>query len=524
VDLSERVARGCIPKVLLLDFPLQVHEPRSAGGLVGGEEVTVAGVRPDRRASRPASARVAKPTRPASRCAAAMAGPAPKPSARVDQGGESKGHEPRAGEEAQAGQEGSRICQKVRAVLSCWRVSPQSQGGGVRLVAAQGDVLACGSGLHDGDSLGQRRVEVNAPLVTPPLPHEQCPEAPSRSSMAKSMALMLCAVLISRAVCVCVVAAAQQRRLERVHCGEGQDHPDPDHQQGTPNRHACRHACGPRASWAASPHASGVIPSMWTLRGGPCSRTRLVLAPCRSPGFGHKKRRPLFQRGPACQNTRRSGTQVCWPALRDLRLPLVIWLRGRCGHWGRWSRVRDAAAQPRFGDHRVCIQRVEHLHALDAGEDPCSVHQRLPATWNAAPVSASRSCAVAASSRSLDLGPAPGAQAVVQATEHTLLDQRQQPGQMLPEQAGVRSYGHGHASLSSIGVSGTCRRRTQAHRLCRTLRRMSVSTAMTRGSPAASARATRLCPCRTVEWLRPRTWPTWVAGSPASSRSRYMAI
>jgi hypothetical protein len=38
------------------------------------------------------------------------------------------------------------------------------------------------------------------------------------------------------------------------------------------------------------------------------------------------------------------------------------------------------------------------------------------------------------SSRSLDLGPAPVAQAVVQAAEHTLLDQRQQPGQMLLEQ------------------------------------------------------------------------------------------
>jgi hypothetical protein len=48
LDLSERVARGCMPRVLLLDFPLQVHELRSTGGLVGGEEVTVAGVRPDR--------------------------------------------------------------------------------------------------------------------------------------------------------------------------------------------------------------------------------------------------------------------------------------------------------------------------------------------------------------------------------------------------------------------------------------------------------------------------------------------
>jgi hypothetical protein len=37
-----------MPRVLLLDFPLQVHELRSTGGLVGGEEVTVAGVRPDR--------------------------------------------------------------------------------------------------------------------------------------------------------------------------------------------------------------------------------------------------------------------------------------------------------------------------------------------------------------------------------------------------------------------------------------------------------------------------------------------
>jgi hypothetical protein len=36
-----------MPKVLLLDVPLQAREPRSAGGLVGGEEVTVAGVRPD---------------------------------------------------------------------------------------------------------------------------------------------------------------------------------------------------------------------------------------------------------------------------------------------------------------------------------------------------------------------------------------------------------------------------------------------------------------------------------------------
>jgi hypothetical protein len=33
-------------------------------------------------------------------------------------------------------------------------------------------------------------------------------------------------------------------------------------------------------------------------------------------GIGHKKRRPLFQREPACQNTPRSGTQVCWRAPR----------------------------------------------------------------------------------------------------------------------------------------------------------------------------------------------------------------
>jgi hypothetical protein len=109
-----------------------------------------------------------------------MAGPAPKLSAWVDQGGESEGHEQRTGEEAQAGQEGSRICQKTWAVSSCWSVSPQSQAGGVRLVAAQGDALACGPGPHDDDSLGQRRVEVDAPLVTPPLPHEQCPEAPAQ--------------------------------------------------------------------------------------------------------------------------------------------------------------------------------------------------------------------------------------------------------------------------------------------------------------------------------------------------------
>jgi hypothetical protein len=106
---------------------------------------------------------VTKSTRPASRWAAAMAGPAPKPSARVDQGGEPDGHEQCIGEEAQAGQEGSRICQKAWAVSSCWGASPQSQAGGVRLVAAQGDVLACGPGPHDGDSLGQRRVEVDGP-------------------------------------------------------------------------------------------------------------------------------------------------------------------------------------------------------------------------------------------------------------------------------------------------------------------------------------------------------------------------
>jgi hypothetical protein len=47
---------------------------------------------------------------------------------------------------------------------------------------------------------------------------------------------------------------------------------------------------------------------------------------------------------------------------------------------------------------------VEMLHALGAGEDPCSVHQRLPAAWNAALVSVSRSCGVAVSSRSVDLG------------------------------------------------------------------------------------------------------------------------
>jgi hypothetical protein len=39
------------------------------------------------------------------------------------------------------------------------------------------------------------------------------------------------------------------------------------------------------------------------------------------------------------------------------------------------------------------------------------------------------------------------AQAVVQATEHTLLDQRQQPGQMVPERPSVRSYGRGRAAL-----------------------------------------------------------------------------
>jgi hypothetical protein len=104
-----------------------------------------------------------------------------------------------------------------------------------------------------------------------------------------------------------------------------------------------------------------------------------------------------------------------------------------------------------LGGNRVCTQRVEHLHTLGAGEDPSSVHQCLPAAWNAALVSASRSCGVAVSSRSLDLGPAPVAQAVVQAAEHTLLDQRQQPGQMLPEQPGVMarisSRGHGRVSL-----------------------------------------------------------------------------
>jgi hypothetical protein len=77
-----------------------------------------------------------------------------------------------------------------------------------------------------------------------------------------------------------------------------------------------------------------------------------------------------------------------------------------------------------LGGNPVCTQRVEMLDALGAGEDPCSVHQRLPATWNAALVSASRSCGVAVSSRSLDLGPAPVAQAVVQDADRTLLDQR----------------------------------------------------------------------------------------------------
>jgi hypothetical protein len=146
-----------------------------------------------------------------------------------------------------------------------------------------------------------------------------------------------------------VVAAAQQRRLERVHRGEGQDHPDPDHQQGTPNRHACPHACGASASWAASPHASGVIPSMWTLRSGPCSRTRLVLTPCRSPGLGTKKGGRCSREDLRARTRDALARRYAGGHSEDMRLPLVVWLRGRCCHCGGWSRVREAAAHPSFG-------------------------------------------------------------------------------------------------------------------------------------------------------------------------------